>query len=202
MMSDYDRAFNRSMGHEGGIQFIPSDHGNTKDLGTYKGVAPAYWPKWPGWRFISAAMASLGRRPEYGTTAYKNYVSALNATMAANTELQRLVKDFYRANFWKRLGEVTDQRIAEETFDKAINCGLIAYKWLQRAVDCPDDGIIGSNTIKIVNEHPDPSAVLEAFNQTARDYYEAIIDRKPDQAQFRKSWLARLRNYDDTHFAA
>ena len=196
-MSDFIRAFNRTMRNEGLYTW------NSRDTGgeTYRGISRRNWSKWAGWRIIDTVKSETVAMPQYGSSAYDGWVHHLNASLAVLPNLQLLVQAFYRDNFWKRLGEINDQRIAEETFDKTVNCGNVASFWLQRAADVGADGQIGSGTIGAVNGL-EPVAILTGFNEQAQHYYEGIIKHDPTQSVFRKSWFSRLKNYDDTPFVA
>lgn len=196
-MSDFTKAFSRTMGHEGGYANNPADTGGE----TYKGISRKNWPQWPGWKYVDGAKAQMINMPAHGTGAYKEWVRYLNKNLALANPLQSLVEAFYKENFWKRLGDITDQRLAEECFDKAVNCGVVAYKWLQRAAGVSDDGQIGSITIARVNER-DPVQLLAEFNAQAERYYSRIIENNPSQEVFRHSWMARLKNYDESPFEA
>jgi lysozyme family protein len=196
-MSDFGKAFDRTMGHEGGYANNPNDAGGE----TYKGISRHNWPKWNGWSNIDAVKSTLDAQPTFNTKTYNLWVKGLNAAAGANADLQEQVQSFYKTNFWKNLGSITDQRIAEEVFDKAVNCGDIASKWIQRAAGVVDDGQIGPHSIEVINSK-DPVELLEAFNTTAKNYYLAIIERKPSQAQFKTSWLGRLKDYDGSQFTA
>lgn len=196
-MSNFKRAYERTMGHEGGYAFNPKDTGGE----TYKGVSRKNWPQWGGWKYVDGAKNQMTSMPAYGTSAYKEWAKHLNKCLDGINVLQNLVESFYRDNFWKRLGEINDQRIAEECFDKAVNCGVVAYKWLQRASGVGDDGQIGPVSIARINSL-DPVQLLADFNTLAERYYNRIIENDPSQSVFRKSWLSRLKGYDDTPFVA
>jgi lysozyme family protein len=196
-MSDFLKAYQRTMRNEGGYSNNPRDRGGE----TVYGISRNNWSKWSGWRIVDNTKDTVVAASPYGTAAYFAWVNHFNGLLAALPNLQLLVQMFYRDNFWKRLGEITDQRVAEECFDKAVNCGEIAYKWLQRAVNVADDGIVGSGTIAAVNLLG-PTTVLTQFNEQAKSYYEKIIEHDPTQEVFLKTWLARLKNYDGSTYTA
>lgn len=196
-MSDFQKAYNRTMGNEGGYAHNPKDTGGE----TYKGISRNNWPKWAGWRTLDTVKTGMVASPAYGSSAYNEWVHHLNSLLAVSPNLQALVQAFYKDNFWKRLSEINDQRIAEEVFDKTVNCGNVASFWLQRAASVGADGVIGSLTISTVNSL-DPVALLNDFNEQAQHYYEGIIKHDPSQSVFRKSWFARLKTYDNAPFVA
>ncbi len=196
-MSDFDAAYKKSMGNEGNYANNPADRGGE----TVSGISRKNWPQWSGWKLVDSIKSTLLAQPVYGTHEYRNWVNHLNSLLTASVAIQNQIQAFYRANFWGRLAEIIDQRVAEESFDKRINCGDIACKWLQRAAGVTDDGIIGTGTIIAVNAF-DPAILLTNFNEQAKSYYEKIIERDPSQAVFRHSWFSRLKNYDGSDFVA
>lgn len=196
-MSDFKRAYKKTMGNEGGWVNNPHDRGGE----TYKGISRNNWPKWGGWRLIDTIKAGLLAQPTFNTSEYYNWVKHLNSLLAASASIQQAVSVFYQANFWGSLGEITDQRVAEEVFDKRVNCGDVALRWLQRAAGVGADGVIGAKSLAAINAI-DPPTLLSDFNVQAKRYYEGIIERDPSQATFRKSWFSRLKNYDETPFVA
>jgi lysozyme family protein len=50
-MSDFNTAYNLTMGIEGGYANDPNDHGGQ----TWKGIAQKMHPQWAGWLIIEAA---------------------------------------------------------------------------------------------------------------------------------------------------
>ena len=194
-MSDFSAAFARTMGHEGGYANNPRDNGGE----TYKGIARQRHPKWSGWAIVDGVKSNMVKQPFYGTPEYSRWVAYLNSQLAGSPLLQKSVSEFYRINFW--VAGIEDQRLAEELFDKRVNCGDIALRWMQRAAKVSADGVIGPKSLSAINA-AEPSALLTEFNAAARQYYESIIARDPSQEIFRHSWFARLKNYDDTPYAA
>lgn len=194
-MADYNHSFSRTMGTEGGWVNNPDDSGKE----TYRGVARAHWGTWKGWLIIDKVKATLPNQPLFGTAHYYRYAKQLNTKLKASDTLQELIKEFYLKNFWGSLGLIADQRVADECFDKAVNCGAVAYRWVQRAVGVTDDGVIGKMTAAKVNKS-DPKVVVADFNRQAKVYYDGIVAHNPKKKQFYKSWMGRLRTYEDTPY--
>jgi lysozyme family protein len=206
MSADFLLAFKRTGNNEGGSSLNPEDHGNVVVNGvvtipTYQGIAPNRHPEWQGFKYITGCMDHMTKMPAYGTTAFAAWVAQLNKNLAAINVLQTLVFTFYKVTFWKRLGEIEDQRIAETIYDADVNTGSWGSKLMQRAAKVADDGDIGPASIEAINAL-DPVQLLIAFNTQAIAHYEAIIAHDPKQAQFRHSWESRLENYDRTPFVA
>ena len=128
-MADFEKAYQRTMGTEGGYANNPRDTGGE----TYKGISRDNWPRWSGWPIVDGVKNNLLRQPLYGSPIYKNWVRELNRQLAGSPLLQQSVMSFYRSNFWGVLGDITYQRVAEEVFDKRVNCGDVACRWIQRA---------------------------------------------------------------------
>jgi len=185
-MSDFLTAHKEVMGHEGGYANNPDDTGGE----TYKGVARNHHPRWGGWKYIDGAKAQIVRQPAYGTGEYANWARHLNGKLAEINALQQMVLEFYRAEFWKRLGEVTDQALATWVYDKDVNTGSMGSHWLQEALGVTVDGCIGPKTIAAANQ-TDPAALLEEMKGHATVYYLTLA-QKPRQAGFWKSWISRV----------
>lgn len=190
-MADFDAAFASGMRNEGGIANNPIDKGGL----TYKGVACNYWPKWAGWRYVDQVIAATTMQPKYDIASYYTWAKYVNNKLAAIPALQKLVVDFYRANFWNanRYGEIEDQKVATWCFDRAVNCGSgAANKMLQRALGIPDDGAVGPQTIKAVNA-ADLASLIPKLMEQGETYYSRIVERDPSQQQFLAGWLKRVK---------
>lgn len=144
-MEDFDKAYDITRASEGGW------HGavgvNSADRGgeTFKGIARRFWPTWKGWAIVD----SLKKEPGFPKTA------------ETNSDLNRLVRDFFKDNFWEplRLSQINNQAIKNELFDTAVNIGVNpAGRMLQRALnylnrnqrnwqDIEVDGKIGPQTL-------------------------------------------------------
>ncbi|MDD2365170.1 MAG: glycosyl hydrolase 108 family protein [Desulfuromonadaceae bacterium] len=194
-MSNFDNAYKRTINTEGGYANDPRDRGGE----TYKGVSRNNWPRWSGWRIVDGVKNNLVKQPPHGTPEYRNWVRELNRQLAGSPLLQNAVMAFYKNNFWGNLGEITDQRVAEELFDKRVNCGDVACRWIQRAAAVVADGTIGPKSLAAINA-ADPAALLSKFNDAAFHYYEGLIRVDSSQAVFRNSWYGRLKNYDGSQF--
>ena len=194
-MSEFQPAHDEVMGSEGGVNYDPNDRGNVVVNGivtvpTYKGVAPKPWPKWAGWKYITDCAGQLVKMPLHGTREYYNWAKHLNSKLAEIKALQQMVLDFYKANFWKRLGEINDQALATWVYDKDVNTGSMGSRWLQDSLGVAVDGMVGSKTIAAANQ-ADPVALLEEMKGHATVYYITIA-QKPGQKGFFKSWIARV----------
>jgi lysozyme family protein len=185
-MSNFDSAYNRTLGFEGKIlEDVSGDPGGE----TFYGISRVNHPNWSGWVLID-------EHKKNGTPIGKDL------------SLPPLVKQFYKTVFWDamKLSEVNSQAIAEEIFDTAVNCSTHASALMvQRSLNVlnkgglfwPDlkaDGNMGSTTASTVNkctEH-DPDyerQLLKLLNALQAAYYCAIAEKNPALEKFMYGWL-------------
>jgi lysozyme family protein len=186
-MADFELAHKKVMGHEGGYANNPADKGQA----TYKGIARKYHPKWGGWRYIDGCLAQITKQPTHGTPEYKNWVKYVDSKLQEINALQSLVVNFYKDNFWQRLGELEHQDLATWVYDKDVNTGSKGSRWLQQAVGVTVDGVVGGKTIAAANER-DGDVLLGYMREEARDFYTQLAANDQSQQQFLKGWLARV----------
>lgn len=106
----FDRAYSRTLGHEGGFVNDPDDPGGM----TYRGISRNNFPSWKGWRLIDKAPKHID-----------------------HTALHPLVAEFYEHHFWAPLKcEHFPQFLANELFDTGVNMGIQkAATFLQRGLN-------------------------------------------------------------------
>ena len=157
-------SLNKTLPKEGFINNNPKDNGGY--TGIYpdsigKGISRAKHPSWKGWRIIDSVLSSLSVAPR---NIKKRVI--LDEVFNANLPLNRLVKDFYRAEFWNKIqGDLLpSQLIADELFDTSVNLGVsAASEFLQNTINLlnkngtiyPDiivDGVIGNQTLTTLNK--------------------------------------------------
>lgn len=193
-MSIFQISFDLTEDVERGWQNDPADTGNSSSgLGTYKGLASSFQPKWKGWPIVKAEIAKLPPQPPYGTRAYSLWVKTLNAALAANAELQAMVASYYKANFWdvNNLGLISSQLVANKVYDAGVNRGTgTAAILLQKVLGLMTDGQIGPVTIKAANA-VDGNELAEKYRQARIADYERLIKINPKLAQYKASWLGR-----------
>jgi lysozyme family protein len=168
-MSDVlDDALAFTLGNEGGFSNHPADPGGATNFGITQSVLNQW----------------NGSHPEL---AFPGNVKNLTPDQA---------KAIYRLDYW-RWDQITDPSLAIKLFDIGVNCGTgTAGKLLQQAINTlaaqpiAVDGKIGPMTLAAANAQP-PEALMKALCQVQQAYYQAIVDRKPDQSVFLKGWLIR-----------
>jgi lysozyme family protein len=119
---DFEVAFERLIGHEGGFQNHRNDRGNWTSGKVGKGELK-------GTKFGISAMS-------YPDLDIPN----LTVTQA---------REIYQRDFWNRFsGDELDARVAFNLFDASVHHGVAnAVRLLQRAVNVDDDGVLGPVTL-------------------------------------------------------
>ncbi|WDE13529.1 glycoside hydrolase family 108 protein [Thalassomonas haliotis] len=172
-MADFDTAFEVTLEAEGGYVHDPDDPGGE----TYKGVARAKNPKWPGWQEID-----LQKNKE-------DFPDNLDA----HPELQAQIKALYKASYWDKIrgDDITDQDIAESIFDFAVNAGpKTSAKLAQVTVAAKTDGIIGPKTLKKINAD-DKRAFLAVFALAKIGRYINICEKRKSSRKYFYGWVRR-----------
>ena len=113
-MADFNIAFNKVVFHEGGYANDPYDRGGE----TYMGISRRTHPTSNIWYHIDKV-----------TKKYTK-VSDINNELKKNNSLTKEIKEIYRVNYWKPfdLDSYTNQRLANQIFDNAVNRGVSATK--------------------------------------------------------------------------
>jgi lysozyme family protein len=200
MKADFNKAFRKTNGHEGGYVNHAKDRGKE----TYKGISRRFYPNWLGWPIIDAY------KRQFST------VSELNKALSQNNDLQKLVIDFYHKEFWLK-GKLDnfDHRIAEELYDTGVNQGLgTAIKHFQKALnklnrnaqDYPDitvDGGIGGQSVGAYGAYMATQRfgsrseelligwLVKWMNYYQLERYADITDEDPEQEIFIPGWTNR-----------
>lgn len=174
---------------EGGFANDKDDYGGM----TINGISYNNWPKWGGWVKVKALVAKYG-----------NNAKLIDAEVKKDAQLQKMISDFYKSNFWdvNKLDQISSQDIANELFDTGVNMGTgIAAKFLQEALNLCNkggrlyanitvDGKIGNQTLSTLAKAPQ-QAVLNTLNLLQGERYLNIMRRDETQEKFWQSWLSR-----------
>ncbi len=97
--------------------------------------------------------------------------------------------EIYRRDFWDDIdgGKLADE-VAFQVLDAAINHGAgNAIRWLQRAVNVADDGVLGSISHAAINRIP-PTDIVLRFNAERLDFYTKLST----WPSFGKGWVRRI----------
>ena len=172
-MVNFDFAYQKTLTHEGGYVKDPDDPGGE----TYKGVARKIWSKWQGWVIVDMLK---------GQSGFPN-------NLDTNQELQGMIKDFYRVNFWDPVkgDDISDQDVANSIFDFAVNAGVRTSSSLaQMVVGAGADGVIGEKTLAKLNAF-DPDHFLSSFTVAKIARYVDIIKKRPTSQKYLFGWVRR-----------
>ena len=167
MKENFDASFDRIIKSEGGYVNDSADNGGETNLGVTIGAWGAY----------------LGRAIQPGE-------------MKALTREQ--VKPFYRQMYWDKVrGDDLPTGVDYAVFDFSVNAGIgRASKFLQRAVNTIDDGVIGPGTLALVAK-ASSKTLLENFSKQKEDFYRGLVEKNASQQKFLKGWLARVDHVHD-----
>ncbi len=163
-MNRFDNAFTVIIGEEGGLSTNPADPGNWTGGVCGRGMLR-------GTRFGIAAAG----HPELNITA-------LTLEDA---------KNIYQSDYWVPIrGDELPLPLALLVFDAAVNCGVNrAVRWLQMAVRCPVDGVMGDQTMTALKAATGSGAGLCSEFQAQRLTWMAAL---PTWHVFGLGWARRL----------
>lgn len=194
-MADFATAYAPLAQYEGGYSNNAADRGGE----TYAGIARNFFPSWAGWPIVDKWKEGVGTKP-----------SKLNKALAAVPELRPLVEDWYRKEWWDRLGLATlPQALANEIFEQAVNLGKAgagkkvqtvcnAFNYQNGSALFPDlkvDGAIGPKTLSalhtILASRADEAALVHALNAMQGAHYLELAAKKASQRVFTTGWMKR-----------
>jgi len=101
-------------------------------------------------------------------------------------------KDLYRNNYWDKIegNFIHNQELADLLFDTAVNIGLTgSVKMLQRILGINDDGIVGSITLKHINQYKESECLADRYRLARIKYYYDITNKK--NKKFFYGWIRR-----------
>jgi len=187
-MADFNKSFEKTMGHEGGYVNDPDDKGGE----TYCGISRRWQPNWSGWLIIDA----YKKAPDF-RKCLKN-----------DEGLAQLVRDFYRIEFWNRISgdKIQAQYIADEMFDTIVNMNPRKPRmFLQRVLNClnrneslyPDlvvDGAIGPATLSAMDKlnSDDTKLLFNMLNVLQGNHYIEEMERDSEQEKYCRGWFSRV----------
>lgn len=172
-MADYESAIDFTLRWEGGYVNDPDDSGGE----TYRGISRVHNPNWSGWKIIDQ------RNPFEGQIYH---------------DLEDDIKSFFRIHYWDRIkaGNICNDKIAAYVFDWYVHSGNNATKVIQRIVGTTQDGILGNQTIRAINNFN--GALYEPLRMARISYYKSIVKNKPAKAKSLNGWLNRVNDFDST----
>lgn len=176
MTDKFNSALEIVLKHEGGYVKDPDDLGGE----TYRGISRKFHPDWYGWRLIDKIKSKK-----------------IHAFIDGDSiELNDLVKSFYYDNFWLPIkgDEIRDSQIANLIFDFAVNAGVKrSVQIAQSVLEVEQDGIIGKQTLKALNEIDEEYFVV-AFTVRRINFYVDSVKKRPANQKFFYGWVRRALN--------
>lgn len=163
---------------EGGYVNDPKDNGGE----TIFGISRKFNPDFSCWKQIDIWKSRGITDPKVLTKLAKDDKYFMDRVAA-----------FYRGLYWNRCkcDELHDL-IRYPVYSCAVNCGVsVASKFLQRAVDEKDDGIIGRKSLVRLAGFP-PREILDSFYSQWSNYYDRIVEKNPSQKRFINGWKNRI----------
>lgn len=181
-MADFNKAFQELMK----LEFSNPEnflHINTGEHGeTVGGIYRVAHPEWAGWYLVGVALAT-----------HDNDIKKTSRHLFENKTFMHMVGEFYKQHFWNRmrLDEIYYQNTAEELFVMGVNTGCrTAIRKAQRLIGVTADGIIGSQTLKALNEYNEAEFDMK-FDEIEKKFYADLIKIKPHLKIFEKGWRSR-----------
>jgi lysozyme family protein len=188
-MAKFDEAYAITLNFEGSYGNDSDDVGGE----TYKGISRNHHPNWKGWMVVDG---------------HKNSVT-FEQDLQNDEDLQRLIKEFYKANFWdiNLLDRISSQNIANEMFDTGVNMGVsraamflqIALNYLNKNEklyeDLVVDGKIGNKTFSAVNiilNNGEENLLYKVLNILQGYHYLEYMSKSPTQEKFARGWFSRV----------
>lgn len=140
LVMNFDQAFTRLLGNEGGYSNNEADPGGATNWGVTQAVARA--------------------------NGYQGDMKNFTQDQA---------KAIYRKLYWDSIGIVNlPTEVQFDVFDGAVNSGPTqSAKWLQRAVNVDDDGVIGHLTIHACELLP-PAVIVARYNGFRLDFFTRL----------------------------
>lgn len=109
-----------------------------------------------------------------------------------NLTIER-AKELYNLHYWRLIegDQIKDNLVATLIFDFAVNAGVkTAVILTQKALEATEDGLMGENTLRALNEaDKDKFAAIFTNYKIAR--YVAICDKNPSQKIYFFGWVKR-----------
>jgi lysozyme family protein len=95
----------------------------------------------------------------------------------------------YRAAYWNAVrADELPAAVRYAVFDGAVNSGVRqSVRWLQRAVDATDDGVLGPQTLRAV-QRQEPEVLLRRLLAQRLNFMAAL----PTWTSFGRGWARRI----------
>jgi lysozyme family protein len=131
--------------------------------------------------------ADPGGKTRYGVT---EAVARANGYTGDMRELPLdVARRIYRAAYWDAVrADELPAAVRYAVFDAAVNSGVRqSVRWLQRAVDATDDGVLGPATLRAV-QRQEPEVLLRKLLAQRLQFMAAL----PTWPSFGRGWARRV----------
>lgn len=177
-MTAFDKAFNFTMSFEVGSWFNPND----PEVIAGKCVSKDQIRK----TGYSKTQGDSGGTTKFGIA--QNSHPNVNVT---NLNLGQAKGIYFNEYFIAGKCDSMPENLALVHFDACVNNGVgQAAKFLQKALGITVDGKIGNQTLEAIAK-ADQNELIKKYISVRRDFFSAIVKRKPDQNKFLNGWLNR-----------
>lgn len=98
----------------------------------------------------------------------------------------------FKTMYWDKFkaDEIASQTVANLCVDWLWMSGTKAIKYVQRLIGATEDGIVGKQTLALLNAKGD-GLVLPIYNYR-KDFFHCIVANRPKKKRFLRGWLNRL----------
>lgn len=136
---------------------------------------------------LSNDMFDLGGLTKFGISS-KSY---------PNEDIENMTIDrakfLYKRDYWDVIkgDQINSQKVAESIFDFAVNAGVkTSSRLAQKVIGSNPDGIIGPNTLSLLNGY-DWELFVCQFALLKIERYCEIVGGNPSQLKFLRGWTLR-----------
>lgn len=167
-MADFKEAQPYIDKNEGGYANVQGDTGGE----TMYGISRNNFPNWEGWKIVDA------NKPLVHGQVIDSFV------------LTQQKNNFYKENFWDKIhgDNITLQAVATFLYDWEVNAGKNAIDGVQECIGITEDGIIGNQTIQVINNDKD---LLKQLWAERNNSYSQLVNKNQSLSKFLFGWLNR-----------
>lgn len=134
-----------------------------------------------------------GGRTQFGISERANPEAWLDGKVT-----EEEAREIYLTRYYTQPGfdKLDDPKLQHFMVDFAVLSGPhLAIQYLQRAIGVPDDGILGPQTLAVVNGCDDRRVLVNRLVVERVKMIGRIVNRAPNQARFLNGWLSRALGF-------
>lgn len=145
-----------------------------------------------------------GGATKYGIT--RKTLSAWRGEEASVDDVKALTQEeaieIYKNEYYlkPKINQIGHEKVEEMVLDHGINAGPAAgVKLLQRVIGAKQDGGLGPNSLKkleeYIKEHGEDEFIRD-YARKRKQFYLDVIKNNPDNLEFKKGWFNRVDNME------